>query len=244
MLMEMEQADFGDYAGSAAGMPTEEKWLYSSIGYNATDGIFYVGEEQVKELSIIPFAVRQCKQVEDAAGVTHRYPIKTPRNQMIEGDITSRLQVLCVVNGELHVFGAKSWTARAAFMNPRGGPYSDSNFEAGIWWRLLDYIKQVKNEQGKTTAPFCYEIELGVGDEISLSSAANAKQKAKTHPIVAKKMRFVGPELAQLHEKLYIEEEIDDWVNEWNKAAVTEAVEESNGHAPAVAVKEDEHIPF
>ena len=44
-----------------------------------------MGEVEAKELEMVPFALRQCKEVTDAAGVIHRYPIKTRRLDMAEG---------------------------------------------------------------------------------------------------------------------------------------------------------------
>lgn len=218
------QADFGQYGGAHAGAIVEERWAYPGIGYNATDGIFYVGEgDERQSLSIIPFALRQCKEVLDGGGVTHRYPIRTRRTDMVDGDITKRLQVVGLVDGNLHLFGTRSWTARAAWINPRSGPYHDDRFEVGIWYRLADYIARVKAEKGIVTAPLCYELALETGQAMDLTSAANTKQRAKGTPIVAKALKFVGEEQAKSNEALYVAEDLDAWVNEWNKAAVTEA---------------------
>lgn len=244
--MIIEKSDFSGYQGSTAGQAQEDRWQYEGIGYNATEGIFYVGKSEVKTLEFIPFAIRQCKEVTDAAGVIHRYPIKQRRNEMVEGDVTNRVQVVGLVDGELHIFGARSWTARAAWLNPRGGQWHDERFAVGIWYRLQDYIKQVKAENGMTTAPFCYRLKLSAGAAIELSSAANSKQKSKGCPIVAESLAFVGADAARANEQLFIDELLVEWAAEWSKAA---AVEPSAQDTPAparpdLAVTDTEDIPF
>ena len=248
--MKIDNGSFENFDGVTAGMQIEERWQYPGAGYNATQGIFYVGEEEAAGLEIVPFAMRQCKEVTDAAGVIHRYPIKTRRTDMAEGDMTTRLQVVGVINDELHIFGARSWTARAAWANPLGGPYHDNRFEGGIWPRLLNHIKELKTTSGKATAPLCWKLRLVVGAEIDLSSAANAKQKSKARPIIADSMAFVGAEQAAEYQRLYVDEAIDEWIAEWNKAAAVEpaaAVETAptgNGNGRNLAVNDTEDIPF
>jgi len=243
--VKIDNADFGEYTGATAGQAQEERWQYEGIGYNATDGIFYVGKQESKTLEFIPFAIRQCKEVTDAAGMVHRYPIRQRRAEMAEGDVTNRVQVVGLVDGVLHIFGARSWTARAAWLNPRGGEWHDERFEVGIWYRLQDYIKQVKVEKSMTTAPFCYRLKLAAGDSIELSSAANSKQKSRGCPIKAESLAFVGADAARANEQLYIDELLDEWVAEWNKQAVAEPTAES-APVPArpLAVVDTEDIPF
>lgn len=241
--MKVGDTNFDGFSGVTAGIQETERWQYPGIGYNATDGIFYIEEDEANILVIVPFALRQCKEVEDAAGMTHRYPIKTRRTDMAEGDITNRLQVVGIVNNELHIFGARSWTARAAWANPLGGPYHDARFAGGLWPRLMAYIKELKAAKGTVTAPLCWELTLAAGDSIDLSSAANPKQKSKGRPIDFKAMRFVGAEKAAEYERLYIDEALGEWVAEWNKTAVTEAATEPEP-ARAMPVNETEDIPF
>ncbi len=245
MMIDMKVGDtnFDGFSGVTAGIQEAERWQYPGVGYNATDGIFYIGEVEAQGLVIVPFALRQCKEVVDAAGMTHRYPIKTRRTDMAEGDITNRLQVVGIVNDELHIFGARSWTARAAWANPLGGPYHDARFAGGLWPRLMAYIKELKATKGTVTAPLCWELTLAAGDSIDLSSAANAKQKSKGRPIDFKAMKFVGAEKAAEYERLYIDEALGEWVAEWNKTAVTEAATEPEP-ARAMPVNETEDIPF
>ena len=241
--MIIEQVDLSEYTGVQAGVPVEDKWNYPTIGYNATDGVFYVGEDQVTELVIVPFAIRQCKEVEDQDGMIHRYPIRTPKARMVDGDTTTRLQVVGIVNGELHTFGARSWTARAAWMNPTGGQWHDARFEAGIWPRLLDHIKNTRNSTGKDTAPLCWQVKMEAGEAIQLSSAADAKKRSKGHPIMARSLSFVGIDNAQAYEALYVDEDIDGWVAEWNKATVTESELPAEDEQPAYRPQDDD-IPF
>lgn len=244
--MKIETVDFGEYQGSTAGQANEDRWQYEGIGYNATDGIFYVGKEEVKTLEFVPFAIRQCKEVTDAAGIVHRYPIKQRRNEMVEGDVVNRVQVVGLVGDDLHIFGARSWTARAAWLNPRGGQWHDERFAVGIWYRLQDYIKQVKAEKGMTTAPFCYRLKLSAGAAIELSSAANSKQKSKGCPIVAESLSFVGADAARANERLFVDELMDEWVTEWNKTTAVEPTEQEALPAarPNLAVTDTEDIPF
>ena len=242
--MKIDNGNFEGFSGVTAGMQTEDRWQYAGAGYNATDGKFYIGEDEAQVMEIVPFAMRQCKEVTDANGVTHRYPIKTKRTDMVEGDMQSRLQVVGIVNDELHVFGARSWTARAAWANPMGGPYHDARFEGGIWPRLMNHIKELKSTTGKATAPLCWKLRLEVGEAIDLASAANSKQRAKGHPIKAVSMAFVGAEKAAEYERLYVDEAIDEWVQEWNKQAVGEPQADHASAPLPVQETSDEMIPF
>ena len=243
MAFEINDTGMDGFTGVTAGAQAEERWQYPGVGYNATNGVFYIGEEEAKTIDIIPFAMRQCKEVEDINGVTHRYPIKTRRIDMAEGDMKTRLQVVGLVNGELHVFGARSWTARAAWANPLGGPYHDARFEGGLWPRLAAHIKEVKAARGVQTAPLCYRLTLAVGEAVDLSSAANARQKSKAYPIIATAVTFVGADQAAANARLYTDEALDEWIAEWNKSAIAEPVEQRDGSAAPV-VQEDELIPF
>lgn len=244
--MKIDNGDMSAFGGVTAGMQQEDRWQYAGAGYNATDGKFYIGEAEAPTMEIVPFALRQCKEVTDAGGQIHRYPIRTKRTDMVEGDIQTRLQVVGMVGDELHIFGARSWTARAAWANPMGGPYHDARFEGGIWPRLMNHIKELKSSQGKATAPLCWKIKLEVGELIDLASAANPKQKAKGHPIKAVSMSFVGAEKAAEYSRLYEDEAIDEWVAEWNKQAVSDAAPLDDHKPPAPIVLEtvDELIPF
>ena len=242
MAFEINDTGMDGFTGVTAGAQAEERWQYPGVGYNATNGVFYIGEEEAKTIDIIPFAMRQCKEVEDINGVTHRYPIKTRRIDMAEGDMKTRLQVVGLVNGELHVFGARSWTARAAWANPLGGPYHDARFEGGLWPRLAAHIKEVKAGRGVQTAPLCYKLTLAVGEGVDLSSAANARQKSKAYPIIATAVTFVGAEQAAANARLYTDEALDEWIAEWNRSAIAEPVERDGSAAPVV--QEDELVPF
>ena len=245
MTMQIDDSNMDGFSGVTAGTQEAERWQYPGVGYNATSGTFYIGEEEAKTLEIVPFAMRQCKEITDLNGVIHRYPIKTRKADMAEGDMTTRLQVVGVVNGELYVFGARSWTARAAWANPMGGPYHDARFEGGIWPRLMNHIKDVQTTKGKRTAPLCWRVKLEVGDLIDLSSAANAKQKSQSRPIKAVSLSFVGAEKSVEYERLYVDEAISEWVAEWNKQAVGEPAAPMPGQPPAQPLETaDELIPF
>ena len=232
--MKIDNGNFENFEGVTAGVQQEERWQYPGSGYNA--------EEKADTLEIVPFAMRQCKEVTGANGVTHRYPLKTRKIDMADGDVTTRLQVVGIINDELHIFGARSWTARAAWANPLGGPYHDGRFEGGIWPRLMNHIKDMKSQHGRQTAPLCWQLKLIVGEAIDLTSAATAKQKSKGHPIIAESMAFVGPEKAAEYERLYVDEAINEWVAEWNKPAVAESTTPDTEFRPMPET--DELLPF
>lgn len=215
---------FGDFGGTEVGAAEGAKWEFPGIGYNASSGIFYVDEDQVETLAIVPLAIRQCKEAEDINGTIHRYPVKTPRNKMIASDdVTNRLQVACVVNGVLYAFGARSWTARASFLNPRGGQWRDDKFGTGIWYLLEDWIKQQKELHAVNTTPLCWSLDLIVGTETTVGTGKNT---SKSHPIVlAAAPKFVGKEAVAFHEAMYVENDLDGWIKEWAKIS-TETVEE------------------
>lgn len=242
--MKIDNGNMDGFSGVTAGVQIAERWQYTPIGYNATAGKFYIGEDESQTLDIVAFAMRQCKEVTDAGGTVHRYPIKTKRTDMVDGDMQTRLQVVGMVGDELHTFGARSWTARAAWANPLGGPYHDARFDAGIWPRLLDHIKTLKSSTGKTTAPLCWRLHLEVGAAIDLASAANSKQRATGHPIKAVSMAFVGAEKAAEYAELYTDEGLDEWVLEWNTRAVQDAQPDVAPEFRPMPETSDELIPF
>ena len=231
--------DLGNFDGTDVGAPIEEKWDYTGIGYNASSGVFYVDSNEQESLSIIPLAIRECKEIETPDGMTHRYPTRWPRAKMAEGDYTARMQVICYVNGELYNFGMRSYTARASFMNPAGGSYRNDAFSLGIWRGLVEHIKEVKAQTGKQTTPLCWKLALGAGDNITVGTGKNT---SKSHPIVLKGIEFVGAELANELTQLYLDEDIAGWVAEWKKTAVEEAAEEIDD--VETFIPEDDEIPF
>ena len=232
---------FGDFGGTAVGEAEQVKWEFPGIGYNASNGIFYVNEDQVDGLTIVPLAMRQCKEVEDINGTTHRYPVNMPKNKMIASDsVTYRLQVAGIVDGEIYVFGARSWTARASWLNPRGGQWRDEKFNTGMWYQLDDWIKAQKATYGVSTTPLCWELSMKVGEGLTVGTGKNT---AQSKPIVLTgEPVFVGAERVAEYEALYLEEDLAGWVAEWKKTTTEEAVEDE----PVVLEEEDlpEGIPF
>jgi hypothetical protein len=225
------------FKGSDVGAPELAKWEYPGIGYNASQGVFYVDEDQRDSITITPLAIRQCKETTDIDGTVFRYPIKTPRNQMKNpDDVTYRMQLACIVDGDIYAFGARSWTARASFLNPRGGQYRDANFSTGLWFQLEDYIKAMQKNHGVATTPLCWSLELQVGGEVTVGKGKNT---SKSHPIIAAgNPEFVGADVVAANEKLYEEEDLAGWVQEWNKRT-TESFEESVEAEPEV----EEELP-
>jgi hypothetical protein len=129
-------------------------------------------------------------------------------------------------------------------MNPRAGQWHDDRFDIGIWYRLQDYIKEVKAQKGMTTAPFCYRLKLAAGASIELSSAANAKQKSRGCPIQFDALAFVGADAARRNEQLYVDELLNEWVAEWNTAVAVEPAPATEPARPSMAITDAEDIPF
>jgi len=218
------------------GIDESTKWEYEGIGYNASDGVFYVGEAREKTLSIIPFAMRQCKEVEDINGIVHRYPIKTAKKQMAEGDTTYRLQLVCQHEGELYTFGARAYTTRASFVNPAKGQWNNENIPMGIWHQLMDQISVIKAKHEAITSPCHWEMSLQVGKQYT---AGTGKNTSSAKPIVLDGVfKFIGVDAANANTELYLSEDLDAWVNEWQGQIVNEEP------APEVTVEEDDEIPW
>jgi hypothetical protein len=238
MTKQKEVNPFEGFAGSTVGAPETAKWEYPGIGYNASQGIFYVDEDQVESVTLVPLALRQCKEVTDEDGAVYRYPVKTPRNQMKNPEeVTYRLQIACIVDNDIYVFGARSWTARASFLNPRGGQYRDANFSTGLWYQLEDYIKAMQQNHGVATTPLCWSLELVTAPEITVGSGKNT---SKSRPITVKgNPHFVGPVLVAQYEKIYQDEELAEWVAEWQQKRSKEAAAEFADEEPAV----EEELP-
>lgn len=217
---------YGDFGGVDVGMPVEERWVYPTIGYNSSDGIIYLGDDQVQTIpGMTLLAMRQCKEVEDASGIIHRYPLRTRKALMVDGDFSSRWQGIVYVDGDLYVFGARSWTARAAFMNPGGGPYSDEKFPRGIWHDLMDHVKDVSKATGKNLPPLCWKFDLSVED--NTITVGTGKNTSKSHRLVRiSDFIFVGAETANMLAALYKSENLQEWVEEWNKTATEQPQEE------------------
>lgn len=236
-------SEFDDFEGLDVGMPEEARWQYPTIGYNATNGVFYLGDDQVEKIEAITLlAMRQCKEVEDVSGVIHRYPLLTRKTDMVDGDFTSRLQVICMVGGELYIFGARSWTARAAFANPAGGPYSDANFQQGLWYQLLDHIKEVQKRVGKTAPPLCWEFDLAVAERSVTVGVGKNTSKSRPFEKVGD-FRFVGADRARANAALYDSEALAEWVLEWGKRA-TEQPSEAEEDAPDTFIPAADDIPW
>ncbi len=232
---------FGDFEGTTTGEAEQVKWEFPGIGYNASNGIFYVNEDQVDTLTLVPLALRQCKEVEDINGSTHRYPVNMPRSKMVEGDVTYRVQVACIQNDEIFVFGARSWTARASWLNPRGGQWRDDKFETGLWYMLQDFIKEQATKHNVSTTPLCWELSLLVGKEITVGSGKNT---SKSKPIVLSDApAFVGRERVEKYATLYEDEDLTGWVAEWKKRSV-EAVEPEPEPIVEESLDDVEGIPF
>lgn len=232
---------FGNFGGTSVGEAEQVKWEYPGVGYNASSGIFYVGEDQTDNLTIVPLAMRQCKEAEDINGTIHRYPVNMPKAKMIAADeVTYRLQVVGIVNGELHVFGARSWTARASWLNPRSGQWRDDKFDTGIWYKLDDWMKAKKAEHGVSTTPLCWELSLKVGAGVTVGTGKNTAQSKPV--IMASEPVFVGAERVAEYEALYVNEDLAGWVAEWKKTTTETAVADE----PAVIESDElpEGIPF
>lgn len=204
---------------TTVGIDEGGKWEYEGMGYNASQGIFYVGEEQAENLTFVPFALRQCKEVTDAYGVIHRYPIRTAKNQMVDGDVVYRLQLVCLYDGELHTFGARAFTTRASFVNPEKGQWRAENIPTGIWLQLMTHIKEIKASHNVQTSPCAWQVSVKSGKEFT---AGTGKNTSKARPIIlANGFEFVGADQANANAELYEAEELDLWRAEWESKTET-----------------------
>jgi len=220
--------------GDGFGME-QSRWDYPSIGYNSVDGIFYVGEDHLSELEIIPIALRQCKEVTTPAGTIHRYRVFAKKHEMAEGSISQRVQALVWVNGEIHVFGSRSWTARALWTNPLNGRFVDEKYQAGLWPKLVEFIKQVKAGKGVATSPYCWRVKLTTGK--AFKNPMDTKRMIT--PVVYGEFEFVGKELAHQLKGLYETEAIAEWGAEWEKAGGG-SVESDDHEAGAIGTANDD----
>lgn len=241
MTKKQQESVFGNFSGTAVGESEVDKWSYPGIGYNASGGIFYVNETQVDKLTLTPLALRQSKEVTDFQGIIHRYPVKTPKAQMVTSDdVTYRLQVACIVDGEIFIFGARSWTARASWLNPRSGQWCDDSFETGIWFQLEDWIKEMKSKHGVNTTPLCWEINIGLAGKITVGRGKNTSDGIPFN--LYGSPTFVGKEQVAKNEALYLDEDLTGWVNEWKKTSTETAVVEDEPAVYEEPLPED--IPF
>jgi hypothetical protein len=155
------------------------------------------------------------------------------------------LQVIMAVGGELYTFGARSWTARAAFANPSGGAYKDDNFDAGLWVQVIEHVKDVQKATGKTAPPLCWSVDLAVGKK--QITVGTGKNTSKSYPLVkTSEFVFVGAEQAKAHADLYEAEALNEWVAECGKRATEQPDAATDDEQPdqfIPAVKEDE-IPW
>lgn len=215
-------------------------WEYPTVGYNATDGIFYIGDDTATEINITILAVRRCKEVTDSAGTIWRYQPYHKRHLMKDGTVSQRLQAVILVNGAPHLFGAKSWTARALFDNaPVDSRYHDSHYQPGLWQTMLDFIKRLKAERGISTSPYCWEVRIKAGEPYK-----NPQDKRREiTPIVydGPPFTFVGAEQARANKALIEAENLNAWMDEWHKAGGIESTDDSGEVEPGAAgVTEDD----
>lgn len=216
--------DFGSFSGTNVGAPLSERWSYPGFGYEAGQGHFMIGTDRKEtEILFVPFALRQRKYITDPKDDDEKNPpilgvyhYKTPTANMVSGRLHQHVQVVGMLDGALHIFGAKSWTARAAWTNPPG-QYFDQRFDIGLWPRLANYISQVNAKRGIMTTPLCYEIRLGVGVPFTVQQKNNPNKRSTTYPIKVEPngIRFVGAERVAAYEELYVREGIDEWVAAW-----------------------------
>ena len=222
----MSNKEFEGFGGTSVGEMEVRKWSYPAIGYQASQGQLHdFGKNvDIDSVNFTPLAIRQCHEVTGRDGLTTRYPLYTRFDMMKEGKRKTRLQVLIVYEGELYIFGAKSWTARAAFVNPKDGKHHDSLFSSGVWIRLAEYIKLKSKSEGVQFTPLCFElglkpatqsVQVGSGDE---TSGAYPLELSTPRPV------FVGVERVNEYAAMFVDEDIAGWVKEWG--AIEEQVEE------------------
>ena len=219
--------EFEGFTGTSIGEMEVRKWSYPSIGYQASQGQLHdFGEGvDIDEFLFTPLAIRQCHEVEGRDMVVTRYPLYTRFDNMKEGRRKTRLQVLTIYKGELYIFGAKSWTARAAFMNPADGNHHDPLFAAGLWFRLAEYIKLKSKSEGVQFTPLCFELAIRPAKK-AIAVGSGDTSDAYPLELATPRPAFVGVERVNEYAKIFEDEDIKGWVKEWG--SVEEVAEDED----------------
>lgn len=217
-------------------------WEYPTIGYSATAGTFYIGDDEADGMTITILAVRRCKEV-DNSGVIWRYGPYVNKFKMKDGKVSRRLQAVVLVNGELHLFGANSWTARALFDNdPEGTRYHDSNYQGGLWkdkakGALIDWIDKKRAETGIKTSPYCWQVNIKAGTPFKNPQDRNREIVPIAYD--GPPFTFVGKEQAAANKALIEAENLKAWQDEWHKAGGVEAKNDGEVEPGAMGTTED-----
>jgi len=237
-----------DFAGVNVGMPEERQWAYPTIGYHITSGDLFVDKEAVRQIKFTPFAIRESKSITtpEPESAFYRYPLMTKKQDMVQGEFGLHLQVVGLLNGQLHIFGANKETARRFWNNPDGGNYCNPIYPTGAWPRLLAYIAEHR-KRGNITSPLCWELTIEPENEkTTFVAAANKKMSSSGHRLAVTGIEFVGAERAAENAALFESEKIAAWVKEWQRRSVETSDTPTDDEQPdqfIPAVKEDE-IPW
>lgn len=205
--------------------PNELKWNYPSIGYNASQGILYLGDDTPKEFTCQILNIRQCKEVNVGTKTEprwRRYHPYAKKENMVSGvDVQQRLQAIVTIDEELHVFGAKSWTARGLFANAQNGRWMDENLMPGLWKHLLDTCDNVKKQYGKSIAPSSISVTIKVGKKFK-----NEKSGGDLYRLEWSDIEYAGEETMLANDQLFKDEDLAGWAKEWHTANGGEALDE------------------
>ena len=197
---------------------------YPTIGYNSSDGIFYVGDDQRKEITNMRvLAVRKCKRIADGNGVTHQYSLFTKKSEMATGEFSQHIQAVVEIDNDLYLFGANSVTARAFFTNPdKMNKWHMPVYPVGFEAVIQETIKAVKAAHGVNTTNYCYSVDLSAGKSVQVSE----NYKTKACPIIFTDPKFIGKDEAYRLKGVVESENLAAWCEEWNGTQVVETAEE------------------
>ena len=232
--------EFEGFDGSGFGtdVPQDEKWQYIGIGYHITNGVFFVDSDKQSKLTLVPFAIRQCKEVVDHSGMIHRYPVKYARTKMVQGTgkITYRVQVVCTLEGDednIYIFGSRKYVTNMLWVNKRSGNFHKPEFRIGLWYAQLDKIKETEDKRKIETAPYCWNVKLS--PETSTITVGQGGDTSSVTPIAYEgNFDFVGAKQAHANRALYKSEDLKGWVKQWQNPS-TEADTGEDGSIGAVA---------
>lgn len=224
MDFNVDNFNFEGHENRAVGIEEGRKWAYPAMAYNSKDGRFITGSDDDGTLEELPsllgvqvLAVRKSKYVEQDGLTVGRFPVFTAKAAMPWGNVRYHTQALIVWNGEIHVLGAKSMTARASISNPKG-KYAIEGIDAPIVETLNSLRKLVKEQKQIDTSYFSFVVDLvPTDDQIVVGSS----QPQKVYPFEVRNPRSADADAAAEAMDLFENEDIAGWIAEWGEANTT-----------------------
>jgi len=197
---------------------SDEKWVYSSIGFSTANGNIFINDETPESITGQIIAVRECKEVNtgtQALPSWTRYHTYTKRSEMVTGvKVQPRVQVLINIDGQIYNFGCKSWTSRALFTNAIDGKFHDEKYQAGLLPSLKEQIAKVKADKGVTTGLGSWTVTISKAKK----TVTNEHTGNDMYALAWKIDGFVGKDLHVSNDDLIESEELAEWVREWSTA--------------------------